>query len=357
MISLSLVEIILRALPHSTLKFYDNDVFGSALVPNQKGWFVSTKKEYRNTVEVNSQGWPDIEHTQEKPEDIYRILILGDSFVENFQVPFEQRFFRQLQNRLGEKYEVIALGRGNTGTGPQYLILKNYGLKYKPDLVLHMFFEGNDIKNNSPVLQNDPFLPYFVLENEESLVEIPSLTRKNRFLTRLKEFLLNFQIGEFLLSVRKSWIEEDQVNSSGYPEEYHVYNNNYSQDYQKSWDVTKKLVLKTKELVQESGAQYVLVAIPANEQVYNSVQEKLIEIYPRFPLSKTDFAKPENILYQFCHNFNLDCLLTLDIFKNFANSNPSTPLYFLNDGHWTQEGVNLFAKTLYEKLENYLITK
>lgn len=91
----------------STLEHYDNDTFGSALVPNQKGWFVSNTKEYTTWVEINSQSWPDIEHTLSKPEGIYRIVILEDSFVENFQVPLKDRFFfRQLENSLNEKTEV-----------------------------------------------------------------------------------------------------------------------------------------------------------------------------------------------------------------------------------------------------------
>jgi len=121
-ISFLLIEFLLRVFsPHETnLEFYDNPIFGSALVPNQKGLFVTETKEYSSKVEVNSQGWPDTEHSFEKPEGVYRILILGDSFVENFQVPFEKRFFRQLQDKLGSKFEIIAMGRGNTGTAQQY---------------------------------------------------------------------------------------------------------------------------------------------------------------------------------------------------------------------------------------------
>ena len=65
-------------------------------------------KEYSSKVKVNSQGWPDIEHNLAKPKDIYRMLILGDSFVENFQVPRLKKIFRQLQDKLGNKFEIIA---------------------------------------------------------------------------------------------------------------------------------------------------------------------------------------------------------------------------------------------------------
>ncbi len=59
------------------------------------------------------------------------------------------------------------MGRGNTGRAQQYLMLKEYGLKYKPDLVIQMFLTANDVKNNSPVLQNDPYLPYFEIDGNK----------------------------------------------------------------------------------------------------------------------------------------------------------------------------------------------
>jgi len=93
LLSIFVAEIFLRLFKsETTLKFYDNPVFGSAFVPNQKGVFVTETKEYFSNVEINSQGWPDFEHSFEKPRDVYRILILGDSFVENLQVPFENSF-------------------------------------------------------------------------------------------------------------------------------------------------------------------------------------------------------------------------------------------------------------------------
>ena len=68
-VSLVLVEIFLQLFyfsaqkklfgltpQESTLNYYDNDLLGHALIPNQQGWFVSPTKEYYSQVTVNSDG-------------------------------------------------------------------------------------------------------------------------------------------------------------------------------------------------------------------------------------------------------------------------------------------------------------
>lgn len=345
-LSVLILELILRFQPRTTLKFYDNNIYGSAYIPSQSGWFVPATKEYKVWVEINSHGWPDVEHSYEKPEGIYRIVILGDSFVENTQMPFEKRFFRQLQENLGGKYEVIATGRGNTGTAQQYLILKNYSLKYKPDLVIQMFLTANDIKNNSPELQKDPYLPYFEIDGNGNLKEVPHRKRSERTLSNLKETLKNLRIVEVLLSVRQRYLEEKGASQIGYPIDYHIYDRQYSSEYQKAWEVTKKLILESKSEAEKSGAQYIFISLPNNEQVNSKVQEALFKKYPKAKEANLDFEKPDRILSEFCTENEIKCYFMLPYFKEFVKNNPNTTTHNFYEGHWDQTGVDLATKFL-----------
>ena len=335
-----IIEICLRLFKsETTLRLYDNPVFGSALVPNQNGLFVSETKEYSSKVEVNSQGWPDVEHGLEKPEGVYRILILGDSFVENFQVPFEKRFFRQLQNKLGNKFEIIAMGRGNTGTAQQYLMLKEYGLKYKPDLVIQMFFTANDVGNNSPILQNDPYLPYFSLSQDSNLILIPQIKRSQRKLATVKEFLKKSRMVEVLLSVRQQLREKkDNVKFGGYPIDYHVYDQTYSEEYQKAWEATYKLILETKKEVENAKSKYLFIAFPGSEAVGKKKLESLYQTYPEMKAANLDLEKPNKLLGTFCQKEKIDCLFM----------HPPEGTYNWLEGHWNQKGTDLVALFLYQ---------
>lgn len=356
-IGLAACEAYLKFTPHTTIKYHENDIYGSALVPNQSAMFVAPSQEYKSEVGVNSHGWPDIEHTYDKPDGVIRELIIGDSFVENFQLPPEFRFFRQLQDKLDAKNEVIALGRGNTGTGPQYLILKNYGLKYDPDIIIHMFFEGNDVKNNSQKLQNDPYLPYFTIDETGNLKQLEHAKKDSRKMARIKDFFLNFRTIKLVLSIRQNMIENKQKSSPGYPIDYHVYDKNYLPEFDEAWKITKKLILETKAEVEKSGAKYVLVAIPASEQIDIKKQNEIYKIYPDMNPNEIDFDKPEKILIEFCFENSIECYFMLPYFKKYLIENPNKELYFFKDGHWNMDGTNLAGEFLYQEVTKPLLNK
>src|SRR6266545_2390723 len=87
---LALVEIGLRLIAYSYPEFYISDAQrGYSLRPNMEGWY---RKEGESYVRINSDGLRDREHSKVKPPNTFRITVLGDSFVEALQVPFEQSF-------------------------------------------------------------------------------------------------------------------------------------------------------------------------------------------------------------------------------------------------------------------------
>lgn len=345
----------------TTLKFYDDDIFGYVLVPNQKGWFVPHTREYFTWVEANSYGFPDVEHTLQKPPNTLRILLLGDSFAENYQVPLEKRFFRQLETTLKtitkRPIEVIVLGLGNSGTARQLLLLQNFGVSYKPDLVVHMFLTANDVKNNSPVLQMDPYTPYFRLNEQGDLVQTLHQKRSGRKFSKIKDTLKELRIVELLLAVRQKFFEDQQNRAAGYPLDYHVYDKIYTSEYEEAWAVTKKLILETKKETENAGAKYVLVVLANNEQVNLPVREKILNTYTSMQKSKLDFEKPDKILQEFCKETNIECLFMLPYFKEYVTQHPDKPTHNRLEGHWNQTGTNLAAEFLIKILPNYFSIK
>jgi hypothetical protein len=68
-------------------------------------------------------------------------------------------FFYEFDRNVGLKGIPNQQGLSGFGTAREYMMLRAYGLRYKPDLVV-MFFVGNDISDNSRRLQGKPFVPY-----------------------------------------------------------------------------------------------------------------------------------------------------------------------------------------------------
>src|SRR5438093_12171273 len=147
--------------PVSDFLWQWDPVIGMKLIPGKRGRAVQ-RHIFDTPIQVNSVGFRDREHPVAKPSCVRRIVLLGDSFLEAIQVPFEQSVSSVLERRLNERSkttEVINFGVSGFGTAREYLALREYGLRYKPDLVL-LFFVGNDVSDNSRRLQGLPYVPY-----------------------------------------------------------------------------------------------------------------------------------------------------------------------------------------------------
>ncbi len=93
----------------------------------------------------------DREHALHREAGV-AILLLGDSFMEAIQVPFDSSFAprleRALARRTGTPAEVINAGVSGWGTDDELRYLTEYGLAYHPDLVLVAITLHNDISDN-----------------------------------------------------------------------------------------------------------------------------------------------------------------------------------------------------------------
>src|SRR5437773_186695 len=131
-------EIVLRVAGYSYPEFYSLDQSrGYALRPRAEGWY---RKEGEAYVRINSDGLRDQEHTTTKPEGIFRIAVVGDSYCEAFPVSLEEAFWSVMEKKLEEcgafparKIEVINFGVSGYGTAQELLTVREKVEKYSPD--------------------------------------------------------------------------------------------------------------------------------------------------------------------------------------------------------------------------------
>jgi lysophospholipase L1-like esterase len=145
--------------------------YGLSFRPGARGWFTSLRGEYATYVVVNDQGLRDVPHTYAKPDGVTRVAVLGDSLTAGLQVPLQQTFAGVLQSGLAGlggagSYEVINAGVVGYGTANELLFYEGEVRKYDPDIVLAVFFTGNDVTDNVNA-------PLFDLR-DGSLVRMPS---------------------------------------------------------------------------------------------------------------------------------------------------------------------------------------
>jgi hypothetical protein len=175
-----IAEIAVRVLNLAPAEFYTYDRYaGWKIKPDAYGW---QTHEGVALIQANSDGFRGPEYAVPKPSDTLRIAVLGDSFTEAQHVAFEDTFCavaqRDLQaqcpfavggegksQRLFTKVEVINFGCDGYGTAQELEILRHWVWRYAPDVVVLAFFNGNDVRNNSVVLEGDKCRPFFVHRN------------------------------------------------------------------------------------------------------------------------------------------------------------------------------------------------
>ena len=101
-------------------------------------------RPYPIPIEYNSKGLRELEYDYKKGDNIFRILILGDSFAEDMGSFFENLHTKWLERKLNKgqypyKIEVINGGHYAFDNANEYMFYLKEGRKYSPDLVIVMY--------------------------------------------------------------------------------------------------------------------------------------------------------------------------------------------------------------------------
>jgi hypothetical protein len=139
-------EVTLRLLGHrgepitriSNIYPVDDPILDWRYVPNSE--FRSGRVVYR----YNDAGFRDAHHDLPKSAGVERIVVLGDSVTEGYEVESADIFARVLQSRLGERCEVINIAAGGLNTPQEIHLFERVGSRYGPDLVV-LNFVLNDV--------------------------------------------------------------------------------------------------------------------------------------------------------------------------------------------------------------------
>ena len=155
--TLLLSEWIIRVLyaDHTVLfpRYHTDVQYGEYTIrrirPNSR--FQHTSRDGSWDFVTNSQGFRNFkDFAHEKPPGKLRVLSLGDSHTQGYEVRQEHTFSAALERYLdanGIDAEVINAGVSGFSTAEALVLLENEGVKYKPDVVVLGFF-GNDLEDN-----------------------------------------------------------------------------------------------------------------------------------------------------------------------------------------------------------------
>jgi len=276
--ALALGELFLRLIDFSYPNFYlPDDYTGTSLRPGVEGWSRSEGEAY---IRINSDRLRDREHSKAKPSGTVRIAVLGDSFAEAAQVPLEATFWAHLERELNACYafgqrrvEVLNFGVSGYGTAQELLTLRHRAWSYSPDIVLLAFFPGNDVRNNSKVLEPEKLRPFFVISDrrltlDDSFLADPGYRRIKR-LAEQRQALMGFRIYQLLRkahSFAKAGAGATEMPEPGLDE--NVFRKPGDAAWQEAWNITEQLLLALHEDTTAHGAKFLTVVLTNGVNVY-----------------------------------------------------------------------------------------
>ena len=146
LVSLLLAEIVLRIAGYGDeVRYQYLPDIGWVHRPNQHALTVG-----RKAVRINSFGLRGPNLPLGKPDGVFRILLLGDSFTFGYGVEDDSTYGRQLERLFVDqpaecgRIEVLNAGVNGYNTSQELAWLRRSGLNFRPDLVI-LAFTPNDI--------------------------------------------------------------------------------------------------------------------------------------------------------------------------------------------------------------------
>ena len=340
----------------STQIFNESYYFPWELKPLTKTQQISVTDEFNISINTNSLGYRDYEFTIKKPEDINRILVIGDSTTYGFGVEIDETYAKVLEKYLNEEinkeYSVINAGfKSGRSLDTEYLFVKNEGISLNPDVIIVGFFMGDDfhdyrrniweLDNNRDIARIKSKDIYIDSQNRLRNIENNSKKSIKENIYKINVFL-SFH-SHFYILFKNTFRNILLTIQNGKPEPG-IYSLNYSERVKKDIETTLGLIIKMKKIANEHNIKLVILIIPTKDQVYNyKIKDKENNLL--------NWTKPNDILIDFGAKNNIEIIDILPNLREYVKYNKYS-IYFKIDPHWNKNGNHIAGRLLYEELKN-----
>ena len=276
-----------------------------------------------------------------------RIALVGDSMVAAVATAEDRTLAHGLEQLLAgarpdATWEVMNAGVSSSSTGSELALYREVLRHYSPELVVLVFWVGNDLADNSLALTRAPRL-YFDLDPDGRLRQLPYafqpspvvewLDRTSRLYVWQKAALRQARAS---LRARGGAVDPVELVFAS-PEPDAVAH---------AWAITGALLRAFQAETRSRGARLVLVEAPAPVQVYDDLWA---ELEGRATREKTPLARdhPEERLGELCAAAGIPFLALAPAFRDAAPHRDSTrgdeQLYYQGRFHWNDAGNSLAA--------------
>ena len=297
-----------------------NNRIGKTLIPGTNYLFTS---EGMGIGTVNYDGYLGKPSSKDKKGGKLRIALIGDSYVESYQLFDRVYFGRIMENHLKNKYgidaEVMNFGRSGFTLSDMYVYSENFVEKFNPDLILY-FIENDDFLN----IHKEQGTPYPYIENDSlKIYYFPEIKQNTFILFSLNQMSKYFPLVQMIRNVMN-------LNTEGQTPE--ILFGKFSELFSSQSVPEKQTFSLDSTLIKIVNH---LSANGKNIIVYRGKDEINPDIY--------SLINESGVRY-------LDINDTLNVTKNYFN-----PYYWKSkgiEGHWNIPAHEIIGKFLAEHVKN-----
>lgn len=278
-----------------------------------------------------------------RPSEPAYALVLGDSFGFGVGVNQAEVWSERLEQRLGQP--IVNLSQVGASSLQEARIYSRYGRQIPAPVVFWLFFQ-NDLKDNLRFARwLDP------ATSPELASRPPTRPCAGPWHRFLKRSSLAYELVIFGLhaceysAMPPTPVYADARLSLRFCLDHDICDPAVqTQMLAEGWPLTRQALRDTRAQVEQSGAQLVILIVPAKEQVY-AAQFRQVSDLPA-GIDPDHLVAP---LREFCRAEKLPCLDLTATFRADVGQGPQR--YFPLDIHWNAAGHALAAEAVYDFLQ------
>ncbi|MGB0713119.1 MAG: SGNH/GDSL hydrolase family protein [Gammaproteobacteria bacterium] len=341
---------------------------GWRLQAGVQGWHT---KEGNTLVTINSEGMRDRERSKAKPDDVYRIALLGDSFIEGLQVHADETLNARLEQQLsqcdaftGTRVQVLNFGVSGYGAVQAALAVKYKAADFSPDLAVLGFDTVNDVRDSYRPISPQPYRP-FLIENTDGSFSVDNSFRDTTFYRSRSQWHWNLYYkllghSRLLQLVKRLYsgatgLNRETVAPDGQPgkEEgnYQSYLPPTDEQWHAAWRHSEAAIELFQNNARASGAKALMVVLGTGIQIHPDPDHRS-RMAARFGVA--DWLDPDRRLLEIARNHDLPALSLTEPMREAAEQGGKA-LHYLSDrtrtwGHWNALGHATAARILGDRI-------
>lgn len=315
------------------------------------------RPEYTVEVAINRHGLRDRERAFGRVPGTFRVLALGDSFIEAYSVPFEASVTALLERTIagaGCPVEVINAGTSGYSTDQEYLFYLREGARYAPDVVV-LFFHYNDLLHNvHERYYRQPKPRLDVAGGKVRLANFPvpppppapppgpprPVAGSRAWAWARERLMLGAPRAFNLLARAGLW---EPLGGDTPSDELGAFAKRRSWEMQYAWRVTDRIIEALARQVESAGSRLLVAYVPARMEVSDRDWE-LSRLRYEFREDRWDRRLVWNRLARSAQSGGFRALDLTDALRRADGLFRST--YYGRDGHWNERGHRVAAAEL-----------